>query len=190
MFSVMKVLTKVNKCDNMRVCYGVSNLFFYIEGEETMGIFDSLFSTANGANSTNNSTETAKVKETPKVRGVKKGLPYVDVIDAESHIIFRVDTSGCDSTIVSFDTKPLASDHSVLVSDTIRFKRVAKKAKDGVKYISRGIVPEDTIDVLSVDPHQFYAVEDVRSVSTYDPDDSSIVVIELKKVKPTCMATF
>ena len=156
-----------------------------------MGFIDALFSTASTANTAANSTSNiTRVKEEHKVRGAKEKLPYVDVIDDGSHILLRVDSSGCE-TKVSFDSRPLPSDHKTLVSNTIRFERIAKKAKDGVKYISRGIVPEDTVDVLSIKPeYTFYPVKDIKSATTLDPDDASIHVIKLEKVVPTYEATF
>ena len=153
-----------------------------------MGLMDIFFSTAStssAAASTSNIT-----KEEHKVRGAKEKLSYVDVIDDSSHILLRVDSSGCE-TKVSFVSRPLPSDHKTLVSNTIRFKRIARKAEDGVKYISRGIVPEDTVDVLSIkDEYAFYPVKDIESVTTSDPDDASIHVIKLEKVVPTYEATF
>lgn len=154
-----------------------------------MGFIDALFSTASTASTAATTSNITKVKETPKVRGAKERLSYVDVIDDGSHILLRVDSSGCE-TKVSFDSRPLPSDHKTLVSNTIRFKRIAKKA-DGVKYISRGIVPEDTVDVLSIKhEYTFYPVKDIKSATTPDPDDASIHVIKLEKVVPTYEATF
>ena len=156
-----------------------------------MSFIDTFFRTANNTASTAaSSTGITKVKEEHKVRGAKEKLPFVDVIDGGSYIFLRVDSSGCE-TKVSFISRPLPSDHTTLVSNAIKFKRTARKAEDGVKYISRGIVPEDTVDVLSIkDEHTFYPIEDIESVTTLDPDDDSIHVIKLKKVVPTYEATF
>ena len=155
-----------------------------------MSFIDALFSTAGTVSTAANSTSNIKVKDEHKVRGAKEKLPYVDVIDGGSYILLRVDSSGCE-TNVSFISRPLPSDHTTLVSNVIKFKRTARKAEDGVKYISRGIVPEDTVDVLSIkEEHTFYPIEDIKSVTTPDPKDNSIYLIKLKKAVPTYEATF
>lgn len=143
-------------------------------------IWDSLFETGS------HSSERPEVQKKPVVRKPEK-LNYVDIEDLGDKLRVTIIIVGCESADCDCIGKP-TSDPKILISEEMRIERKAKKADKGSTYLHRGIMPQDTIDIVSLGC-QVVAETDLQNKGKTDVTPGALV-FTLTKVVPTGRASF
>ena len=116
-----------------------------------------------------------------------KDIDYVDIEDLGDSIRVTVVVVGCESADFDCIGRPSTSDPSFTVADEMRIERKAKKADKNGKYLHRGIMPKDTLDVISLGC-QVKAENDLQLRA--ENLGNGVITFKLTKVAPTGKASF
>jgi HSP20 family molecular chaperone IbpA len=127
----------------------------------------------------------AKVHTTPVAKR-SKGIKY-DIEDLGTELKVTIVVVGCKNADFDCIGKPLVNDPRTFVADEMRIERKAKDA-DRRKYLHRGIMPQDTVDIIPLEC-QVIAESNLQDKGDRDAVPGAIV-FTLKKFVPTSRASF
>lgn len=145
------------------------------------GFWENFFATAD----TTPSVQT-EVHTTPVAKR-SKGVDYVDIEDLGTELKVTIVVVGCKSADFDCIGKSLVNDPKTIVADEMRIERKAKDADQG-KYLHRGIMPQDTVDIIPLGC-QVVAESDLQKKGDTVAVPGA-VVFKLKKFAPTSKASF